>query len=186
MSNFTKQAIKTTFLKMLEEKPLSQITVKSLVTECGINRNSFYYHFADIPDLIEEIIIELADDTIKKYPKIESLEEICEVALEFAYENKKIVLHVYNSVSRDIFEEHLMKLCDYAVTTYINSLLVDKKANEEKKEIVINIIKFTCFGLIMDWLNKGMKEDLRIPFRKICDMNKGHVERLAIATDELL
>ena len=55
MSSFTKNAIKSSFLKLLEEKPLSQITVKMIVEDCGINRNSFYYHYADIPALMEEI-----------------------------------------------------------------------------------------------------------------------------------
>ena len=51
MSAYTKQAIKASFLKLLNERPLSQVTVKSIVEDCGINRNTFYYHFADIPSL---------------------------------------------------------------------------------------------------------------------------------------
>ena len=44
MVNRTKDAIKQTFLALLNEKPLNQITVKMIVEQCGINRNSFYYH----------------------------------------------------------------------------------------------------------------------------------------------
>ena len=43
MATFTKQAIKSTFLKLLREKPLNQISVKTIVENCGINRKSFYY-----------------------------------------------------------------------------------------------------------------------------------------------
>ena len=39
MANFTKNAIRSTFISLLEEKPLNQITVKMIVEECGINRN---------------------------------------------------------------------------------------------------------------------------------------------------
>ena len=66
MSPYTKQAIKNSFLKLLNERPLSQVTVKAIVEDCGINRNSFYYHFQDIPSLIEEIIREAADNLIQK------------------------------------------------------------------------------------------------------------------------
>ena len=45
MANFTRKAIKEAFLKLLNQRPLSQITVKDIVEDCGINRNSFYYHF---------------------------------------------------------------------------------------------------------------------------------------------
>ena len=52
MPNFTKMAIKATFIKLLNERPLNRITVKDIVEECGVNRNSFYYHFEDIPALL--------------------------------------------------------------------------------------------------------------------------------------
>ena len=54
MPNFTKNAIKASFMKLLNEKPLNKISVKNIVEDCGINRNSFYYHFQDIPSLIVE------------------------------------------------------------------------------------------------------------------------------------
>ena len=43
-----RDAIMESVLKLLEERPLSKITVKDIVDECGINRNTFYYHFEDI------------------------------------------------------------------------------------------------------------------------------------------
>lgn len=43
MAQFTKQAIINSFLKLLEETPLDKITVKDIVEDCGINRNTFYY-----------------------------------------------------------------------------------------------------------------------------------------------
>ena len=45
MANFTKKAIKDTFISLLKTKPFNQITVKDIVDECGVNRNTFYYHY---------------------------------------------------------------------------------------------------------------------------------------------
>ena len=58
MANFTKKAIEASFIKLLTERPLSQITVKDIVTDCGINRNTFYYYFESIPKLIETVVEE--------------------------------------------------------------------------------------------------------------------------------
>ena len=58
MPPFAKREIKNSFIKLLTERPISQITVKDIVEDCGVNRNSFYYHFQDIPSLLEEIIVE--------------------------------------------------------------------------------------------------------------------------------
>ena len=66
MPNFTKQAIKASFWKLLNQQPLSQISVRTIVEDCGINRNSFYYHFQDIPSMIEEMIMDEANALIEK------------------------------------------------------------------------------------------------------------------------
>ncbi len=121
MPNFTKQAIKSAFMKLLNEQPLNKISVRSIVEECGINRNSFYYHFQDIPSLIEEIVMEEIDTLIAKYPTISSLDECVNLAFRFAIENKKAVLHIYNSINRDIYESYIMKLCEYVVSTYLDT-----------------------------------------------------------------
>ena len=52
MPPFAKREIKNSFIKLLTELPISQITVKDIVEDCGVNRNSFYYHFQDIYDLL--------------------------------------------------------------------------------------------------------------------------------------
>ena len=49
-----REAIQAAFLSLLEERPLRDITVKDIVQSCGVNRNSFYYHFKDIPALLQE------------------------------------------------------------------------------------------------------------------------------------
>ena len=79
MANFTKKAIKESFIRLLKERPLSKITVQVIADDCGINRNSFYYHFQDIPALIEEITLEEVDRLIEMYPEISSIEECLNV-----------------------------------------------------------------------------------------------------------
>ena len=75
MANFTKKAIEASFIKLLTERPISQITVKDIVTDCGINRNTFYYYFEDIPKLIETIVEEDAAAIIQTYPTVDNFGE---------------------------------------------------------------------------------------------------------------
>ena len=103
MSKLTEQAIKASLLKLLAERPLSRITVKDIVEDCGINRNSFYYHFADIPTLLEQIITDQAEKIIADHPTVETLEQCMEVAISFALDYKKAALHIYNSANRDFY-----------------------------------------------------------------------------------
>ena len=78
MANLTRGVIKAALLKLLNDRPLSQITVKDIVLECGINRNTFYYHDQGIPELIKEIVDDEAEAIIKNYLAMESLEDCLE------------------------------------------------------------------------------------------------------------
>ena len=55
MSGFTKEIIARTFTELLEEKSMAKITVKDIVERCGVNRNTFYYHFRDKYDIMHWI-----------------------------------------------------------------------------------------------------------------------------------
>ena len=57
MRNSTKTAIKEAFMTLLNKKPFDKITVKEIVEECGINRNTFYYHYEDIYDLLHPFFL---------------------------------------------------------------------------------------------------------------------------------
>ena len=157
MSDFTKKAIKATFLTLLEQKPLSQITVKMIVEECGINRNSFYYHYQDLPTLIEEIFQEQADAIIESHPTIDSIESALKATADFASKQRKAILHVYNSVNRDIFEKYLWRVCEHVVDKYGDTVMAGRKISENDRELIGRFYKCECFGLIIEWLNGGME-----------------------------
>lgn len=176
MPNFTKMAIRASFIKLLNERPLNQITVKDIVVDCGINRNTFYYHFPDIPTLAQEVITQEADQIIHKYPKIESIEHCLNVAVEFALENRRAVLHLYNSTNRDLYEQYLMSVCSHVVTVYVNTTLGDRKMPDYDKALLIRFFKCTCFGQIVEWMDSGMKEDIRVPFHRLCELFHGMSE----------
>ena len=176
MSELTKNAIKASFLKLLNERPLNKITVKDIVTDCGINRNSFYYHYQDIPTLVGEIVKEDIDRIIQNYSTISMFEECMKIAVEFIMNNKKAVYHIYNSINRDIFENYLWETCNYVVTTYINFAFPNYKISENDKKIIIRFYKCEIFGQISDWLEGGMKDDILESNKRLCQLRKGMIE----------
>ena len=159
MANFTKKAIKETFVELLEEHPLSDITIKDIVEKCGINRNSFYYHYHDLPDLIEEIVKEDAEGIIKKYPSVKSIVECYDALIEFASQHKRAIMHIFKSVNREMFENYLMEVSEYLVRSYIEMAVSGTSIGESSRQNLTDYYKCVCFGLIIEWLNKGMKEE---------------------------
>ena len=184
MASFTRQAIKAAFLKLLNERPLAQITVKDIVETCGINRNSFYYHFDDIPSLLEVIVTEEADAIIEKYTEFDSIEQCFEAVVRFAIENKRAVYHIYNSANRQLYERYLLRICEHVVKKYFDSVLAESALSDEDKEIIIRFFKCTCFGQIIEWLEGGMKDDIISSFNRLCELRRGEAKEFFLGSKQ--
>lgn len=178
MPNFTENAIKDSFVKLLNEKPINQITVKDIVEDCGINRNSFYYHFADIPTLVEEIVKSDVTKVISEYPSVDSIETCLIASVEFSRKNKKAVMHIFNSVNRAIFEQYLWKVCEYVVNLYIDTVVTDKLLRENDRALLINLLKCECFGIVIEWMEHGMPDSIIDDIHRLCEMRKGLFEEI--------
>lgn len=170
MANFTKQAIKSSFMKILNEKPFNKISVRDIVEDCGINRNSFYYHFRDIPTLAEEIIMEETDRLIEKYPTLDSLHVFVDEIAEVCINNRKALLHIFNSVSRDVYEEHVMRMCKEVVDKYANTAFCYLPLDKNERRIGNNAVKCMLFGFCIDWISDGLKEDYVKDLHDMCDL----------------
>ena len=86
---YTRKVIRETFLQMLGEMPLDKITVKDIVLRCNINRNTFYYHYADIYAVLTEVLEMDLQRVIDEYNDTMSWEESCLSAARMALGNKR-------------------------------------------------------------------------------------------------
>lgn len=179
MANFTKQAIKASFMKLLSQKPLNKISVRDIVEDCGINRNSFYYHFQDIPALLGEIVTEQTDQLIRQYPTISSMEECFSVAFHTARENRRAVMHIFNSSNRDMFLQDTMRLCEYVVKTYIATAFANTAITEDDRRVVVQFMKCQLFGVWIDWVSGGMKEESFADLQRMIQLCRGVPELIA-------
>lgn len=153
---------------MLDKKPLTQITVKDIVEECGINRNSFYYHFQDIPSLIDELLTEETERLIVDYSPAEPI-EICLInAMCTADKNRNAILHVYRYIDRSIFEEYLWRICDRIVAAFTKNELQKYDGNEKELEIFKHLFRCECFGFLVEWLNGTISGSCEDEITRFC------------------
>ena len=156
MPNFTKNAIKAAFKTLLGQRPINKISVKDIVEECGINRNSFYYHFQDVPTLLEEIVLDYADSIIADYSPNDPVEVCIKSVMDFAALHRRETLHVYRYMNRELFESYLWKICDRIITVYVVNYFEGSRLSEETKSMLIHLLKCESFGLVIAWMNDGM------------------------------
>lgn len=173
MAQFTVEAIKKTFMELLNKKPINKITVKEIVAECGINRNSFYYHFNDIPNLMEVILTEEAERFVSLQKESDSIYEHLFEAVDFAIENKTAVYHIYNSANREMFEHYLDRITEHTVKNFMNITIGERKISDEDREALVLYYRCLLVGFVINWLAVGMTYDLRLKLQRICDIFDG-------------
>ena len=176
MALLTQKAILSTFEEMLEEMPFDKITVSALVRRCGVSSNTFYYHYQDIPALMEEILTEQIDDIIEKYSGTDSLDEFFDVSFGFVLENKRALYHMYCSSNREYFEQMLMKTCEYIVTNYMGRLFKEAEMSEADRDIMVRFITHSCFGAFIGWMMDGMKDDVMDDVHRIRYLLRGFLD----------
>ncbi len=176
MANFTEKAIKGSFIELLNEKPLNKITVKDISDKCGINRNTFYYHFSDIPALLEVVLTEEAEAIISEEGDA-SLYELLSYAVEFAIENKVAVYHIHKSANREMFETYLERITEKTISVFVNRKAEEYNTSEVSKKAIIRYYKCLLIGIVIDWLSGGMQYELRDEIKIICELFDGAMEK---------
>ena len=95
--------------------------------------------------------------------------------MEFASAKKRAIMHIYRSVSRDVFERYLRETADYFVRRYAAAAFKDQSVNPQDQELLIVCYRCLLFGLVTEWLNQGMKEESIREFRRIFEIQSGNM-----------
>ena len=173
----TKEIIKDTFWALLEEKPYNKITVQDIVNRCRVNRNTFYYHFQDIPTLMIDSIEDWMEEVIQKYGTFTSPVDCLTYMAEECMKRKKAFLHIFHSVQKDIFLSGMNKMGYDIIRNYMDKVGVGKQISKEEKEIFIRIYKCVFVGSLLDWLEEDASYDLKEFYEELCKMFGGSGER---------
>ena len=92
------EAIKNTFIDLLNTHTIDEIDVQLISESLKIKRQTFYYHYKNIYDLVASIIL---DDQVEVI-KATNIEEIINNVLESYYKNAELYREILSSSARDI------------------------------------------------------------------------------------
>lgn len=159
MAQTTKRALAASLKKLLQRKPLDKITITDIAEDCEVNRQTFYYHFQDIYDLIEWIYINDADKALDGNKTYETWQQGFYQIFEYVLENKAFVSNTYHSVSREHLERFLYHETYRLILGVVQEKAADMHIREEDMAFIADFYKFAFVGLMLDWVGKGMKED---------------------------
>ncbi len=154
----TEKAIMHAFLELLNQYPLDKITVKDIVTACGISRNTFYYHYQDIYDLLRATFDAVAELVLRE--DVTTWQESLRSCTRFALENRRAVYHVYRSAHREQLERYLYRVTEERMDRLIRHLTAQMSISEEDMRYLTLFYKCAVVGILLEWLNADMKGDV--------------------------
>lgn len=161
----SKKMLKDALVDLLQEKPLSKISVIEICETAQINRTTFYKYYGSQLDLLEDIeadFLSQMDDQVSLVLN-ESPNAVIAV-LESLYDKRRIFCTLVNAVPGQEFADHFFALPNIGL---IFESLAEFGGLSERDEGYIR--EFICqgiFAVLCDWLGKENPE----PISEIADV----------------
>lgn len=172
----TKKAIAFSLKELLLEKPLSKITINDITDRCDINRQTFYYHFQDITDLVEWICIQDADKALGGNKSYATWQEGFLAIFELMKKDRPFIINIYRSVSIDIINTYLYKLVYPVIYQVVDEKLNNFVVNEDDKVFITNFYKYAFVAIVIEWIKLDMKDDPKTIVNRVSKIVTGTLE----------
>lgn len=170
----TKTAIANALKQKMKNKPFQKITVSELIKECGINRNTFYYHFEDIYALLKWTFEHEAIEIVKNFDLIVDNEEAISFVLDYVEKNDYILNCAYDSIGRDELSRFFCADFLEIVTSFISQAeeISGKKLDAGYKKFLSNFYVEALSGILIDLIKEGKLDNRSIVIRFLSDTIK--------------
>ncbi|MBQ4644461.1 MAG: TetR/AcrR family transcriptional regulator [Clostridia bacterium] len=160
-------------LKILEKKDFEYITVKEICEEAGVNRSTFYLHYANTCDLLNETVKYITDGfltyfstetkNLAHYYRICELKELVFVSpeyitpyLTYIKENQKIfktsLKHIHSMGFDDVYSRMFRSI--------FNPILARFDFPETEREYVVKFYLTGITAVVMEWLKKDCSDSI--------------------------
>ncbi len=183
MSLVTKKALGSSLKKFLKNKTLDKITIQEIVDECGLNRQSFYYHFSNIYDLVAFTFAKDVEENLEDKVNYDDWKEGFLVVLNYCKTNSLVIYNLYHSRGKSILEEGLKNYVTRLLLRVIEGEIqeLDITVSQRDKEFIANYNMFAFVGLVMLWIDSNMEEDPKLLIERINILIKGDFKKALYA-----
>jgi AcrR family transcriptional regulator len=160
---YTKKTLKESLLVLLHEKDISKITVKELCQVADVNRSTFYSHYKDVFDIIEQmedhimgvVMKNINEQGITSAYQLDVFEAIFN---ELKMNNEELELLYLNPGSMKCFDRLFEGVYDYASPLLSNRF---GELSDQQIKHIYGFISRGCAQMVASWVENGMEEDPR-------------------------
>ena len=146
----TKKELAAALKQLMEQKPLEKISNREINSLCGLRRETFYYHFADIYALIQWMFEEEALALLRQHEGVQFWREGLLQLFRYIQDNRAFCLCAFQSIGHS----HLRKLFQESISGIVRTT-VDKLSKElhcPADELVVQFYTIALVGTVESWL----------------------------------
>ncbi len=142
--------------KRLITTPFDKITVTELAEDCGVNRQTFYYHFEDIYDLTRQFLKKEAESIIDLDEEPFDWKKNVRALIKYIDENRALCVSLLNSMGHRLLKKILAEDIERLIRRVIESYKKEKPLALSDEELEFNIIFYSMAvsGLLESWILK--------------------------------
>lgn len=149
----TKKMFATSLKKLLEKKPLSKISVSEIVSDCGVNRKTFYYHFENINELLKWMLRQEAIEVVKIMDMNSDYEKSILFVLDYLDNNEEIIKNIY-SIGKNELRQFFYEDFTEIMHSVIENDMRDAKISlpDDFTDFLVKFYTEAITGLLQEWI----------------------------------
>lgn len=183
MSVNTKKDIKESLISVLKDNKNAKISVSKVCRKCGINRQTFYYHFNNIEELMNWAFIDTYADILKKSQESDDYNLQVKKFVTQMKEDSFFIMFLSNTEEYRYKALRYLKDPAYTIArNYVKFHLRNYELSKVNLEFLTSYIAGGIMNVLFDWINDGLATDSNVVCEKIsyCSNNliRGTLENL--------
>ncbi len=178
---YTKMVLKESFIKLLEKKDISQISIKEICENADINRATFYAHYNDQYDLLRKIENELLDNINTHLAgldqEINNMDAVllAEKIFDYLKDNAKLCKLLLSERGDFTFQKQVIIL---VYDIIISKLTDNNMITKEDAEYIYSFTITGCVGIVQKWLDDDMKKSAHFMAEMVVTLTLGLINLL--------
>jgi len=157
-ASITKKAIAEGFKELMCKKPFEKITISDIADICGLNRQTFYYHFRDKYDLLNwifynEAITPFADDLT-----FDNWSQKLLNMLSIIKKESRFYTNAMRTSYSSEFKEYMHKVSTNVFVGVIESIAGKGVIAEDDELFIAEFFSYGLNGTVVAWVSGGMKK----------------------------
>ena len=152
----TKTKLALALKQLMATTPVAHITVSDVTDVAKVSRNTFYYHFADIHDLLAYIYTNEVIAQLAEYQNQARWLAGLSVVLDYIETNRAFCLNTFNSLDRDLLNNFLYnQLFDMISAVVIE---IEPSTPADIRDQIANFYGWAIVMQLIQWLTSHLAE----------------------------